>query len=186
MPKRGLEFFTYEVSDRTLELRGTGAAKKLREFVAGNSIVLDLGCGIGAVAKRLAPHCKELYAVDVSEVYLRRAKRYLASSRNVIVLRVDGETLSCFQNDTFDFIYSWYVLVHLRKESVKNYLKEAHRILKQGGIFYFHLPNPDTVWPSYQFYSNEDVTELLNFSSLSLKSMVAGRDELTLIMCKTR
>ena len=45
---------------------GENVAEELKKFVNKDSIVLDVGCGIGRVEKFLAPYCKEVHGVDVS------------------------------------------------------------------------------------------------------------------------
>src|SRR5262249_26879334 len=37
--------------------------------------VLELGCGTGLYTERIAPLCRELVAVDISELLLEQAKR---------------------------------------------------------------------------------------------------------------
>ncbi len=41
----------------------------------GSATVLDMGCGTGAFAIHAASHCRKVYAVDIAQAMLRRARR---------------------------------------------------------------------------------------------------------------
>jgi len=46
---------------------GKDIAEKLRKFIDKNSIVLDVGCGLGRIEKYLAQYCKEIHADSFGE-----------------------------------------------------------------------------------------------------------------------
>lgn len=184
MPKRGLDFFAPRVDEAAVEEGGREAAERLQQFVKPDAIVLDLGCGLGRVAKHVAPLCKSIYVVDASSAYCLRAQHYLRNLPNVHVGKVDGKSLRDFADNSFDLVYAWEVLVHANKQVVQRYLSEVQRILKPNGIFYFHLPQPEISFPPFEWYSKEELEELLASSPLTLKSRIDGRDEITFVMTK--
>ena len=124
-----------------VELSGAKVADELRGFIEPTSVVMDLGCGMGRVAKYLATSCKELHCVDISRTLLRRARKRLKDYPNVFLHRNDGRTLSSFPDNTFDFIFSVITFAHVEKEDAYSYLVEIHRILKKGAKTYLQFPN---------------------------------------------
>ena len=184
MPKRGLDFFAPQMSESVMEEGGKQAAEMLRGFSKPDSVVLDLGCGLGRVAMYLAPFCRSLYAADASSAYCLRARSRLRHLSNVHVVKVDGRSLSYFPDNTFDLVYSWEVFVHATKQVVQRYLCEVKRVLKKGGVFYFHLPQPEISFPPFEWYSKDDLERLLAASPLGLQSRINGRDEITIVMVR--
>jgi SAM-dependent methyltransferase len=120
---------------------GKDIAEKLRKFIDKNSIVLDVGCGLGRIEKYLAEHCKEIHAVDISSRMIKFAKEYLKGYENVFFYVNNGKDLRIFPDEKFHFCFSILVLQHLEKEDAFNYIEEIHRVLKPGGKVYLQFPN---------------------------------------------
>lgn len=98
--------------------------------------ILDLACGTGAHAIRLAPMGYEVVGVDVSAAQLRIA-RGKARQRGLRIsfLRADMRTVSLGR--TFDAVIcmfgGWGYLVRIR--DVRAALARAYRNLRPGGLF---------------------------------------------------
>jgi ubiquinone/menaquinone biosynthesis C-methylase UbiE len=104
-------------------------------------VALDVGCGIGRIETYLAPHCRKLYAVDVSDGMIAMARERLKGIDNVVLDVVDGTSLRQFDDSLFDFVFSLLVLQHMEKEDAYLYLEEMHRVLKPRGVLYLQFPN---------------------------------------------
>jgi SAM-dependent methyltransferase len=96
--------------------------------------VLEIGCGIGRLLKPLSRRVDRAVGVDVSEEMIRRGREYCADRANVELHRTDG-SLGFLPADSVDFVFSHIVFQHVpRKVYVERYFREAHRVLKPGGI----------------------------------------------------
>lgn len=124
----------------TFDLRGEQYANELKRIIEPNSVVLDLGCGIGRVEKFLASHCKEIYGIDASKKMLKLARKTVIYE-NVHFHKNNGRDLSMFPNESFDFVFSIAVLQHIEKEDAIFYLMEIYRVLKENGRAYLQFPN---------------------------------------------
>ncbi len=116
-------------------------AQRVAQMLGKSSVVLDLGCGIGRVESSLWRHCREIYAVDVSDRMLTLSKRRLAGIPNIKLLRLNGTDLHVFQENMFDLCFSFHCLQHMEKEDAYLALREIHRVLNLGGIAYLHFPD---------------------------------------------
>lgn len=96
--------------------------------------VLEIGCGIGRLLKPLSARVAWAVGVDLSDEMVRRGREYCADRPNVELHRTDG-SLGFLEAGSFDFVFSHIVFQHLpRKTYVERYLREAHRVLKPGGV----------------------------------------------------
>jgi SAM-dependent methyltransferase len=103
--------------------------------VRGRDAALEIGCGPGRLMKPLARHFTEIHGVDVSDEMIRLAKERLADTPNAVPHHGTGSDLSQFPDEKFDFVYSYAVFQHIpSRDVVFNYLREARRVLKTGGI----------------------------------------------------
>lgn len=102
-------------------------------------IILDIGCGIGRMEKFLSPLFKEVYGVDVSKEMIKRGKKQLKNCKNVIFQNCNGKDLKMFEDNMFDFVFSYTTFQHVPGYIVWSYCKEAYRVLKPDGVFKFQV-----------------------------------------------
>lgn len=122
-------------------VRGQAATNELIE-AAGllpGSKILDMGCGLGGSARRLASRldCR-VTGLDLSEEYVTCAK-YLTSLLK-LEDKVSFETASClempFDDDEFDAILSIQMMMNIDDKA--GLIEEIRRVLKSGGKFVFY------------------------------------------------
>ncbi len=95
-----------------------------------DTVVADLGCGTGQVSAALAPHVKQVIAVDNSPAMLKAAKKQAGELANVDLRR--GEVSAVPIDDaTCDAALLLLVLGYVPDPAAA--LKEMSRILKPGG-----------------------------------------------------
>ena len=71
-----------------------------------------------------------------SEGLLEMAREHHKSYSNVNFVKCNGTDLSCFEDNTFDYIYERLVFIHVPKEGIVKYIKEFFRVLRPGGFLY--------------------------------------------------
>jgi 2-polyprenyl-3-methyl-5-hydroxy-6-metoxy-1,4-benzoquinol methylase len=93
--------------------------------------VLEIGCGMGCMAMNWAQHGADVTAVDLNPVAISQTRRRFESYGLAGDIReADAENLA-FEDNTFDFVYSWGVLHHTPR--TQKTIEEVHRVLKPGG-----------------------------------------------------
>ncbi len=93
--------------------------------------ILDLGCGPGKDVFLFSKSGYEAVGIDGSKGMVGQAiKRF--PKKTFIVM--DVRDLK-FPDETFDAVWSWSTLTHLRKADKAIALREVCRVLKKGGLF---------------------------------------------------
>jgi predicted TPR repeat methyltransferase len=108
--------------ERTLEFCGEGPFER----------ALELGCSEGAFTRLLAPRCRSLVAVDISEIAVERARERLRGLDHVTceVLQLPSE----FPEGEFDLIVASDVLYYWPLADVVATLPRIEDALAPGGV----------------------------------------------------
>jgi SAM-dependent methyltransferase len=110
------------------------------------AVAVEIGCGIGRLARALAPRVAKVYAGDVSPEMLAGAREYCAGHDNVEILRIDAN-LAGVPSGVADLVYSHLVFQHVpRVKFIRAYVREAHRVLKAGGVFRANVDGRNRQW----------------------------------------
>jgi SAM-dependent methyltransferase len=120
---------------------GRVEAEALRRFLRADARVLDVGCGTGRVMEHLAPWCREVHGIDISRRMVDAGRERLAHLPNVFFHHGNGYDLAGFGDGSFDLVYSIVALQHMPRTVAYNYLLESNRVLRQGGVLWFYVPN---------------------------------------------
>lgn len=99
--------------------------------------VLEIGFGNGTLLKYFSNRGFLIYGTEVNEVLLNTAKKF---GYNVGA----PDSLLTINDDYFDLIVAMDVLEHLTKEEILQSFSLNKRILRQGGLFIFRVPNVDS------------------------------------------
>jgi SAM-dependent methyltransferase len=120
--------------------------RKLLEFLLSSvgiqkdSLVIDIGCGVGSNLRHFRSMCSRLIGID-SEIYsLSLAKKRLSA-----VPLVNGDLTNLpFKASSIDLIIATDILEHLDED--KKGIKEIHRTLKWEGKAIFTVPAFEFLW----------------------------------------
>ncbi|MBI2196828.1 class I SAM-dependent methyltransferase [Candidatus Daviesbacteria bacterium] len=97
--------------------------------------ILEVGCGLGAMAAELTRRGSNVTALDLNLDELKKGhQRY----PEVNFVNADAHTLP-FPNQSFDWIISFDAMEHL--VNFPQYLAEARRVLVPNGLTAFEIPN---------------------------------------------
>lgn len=113
----------------------------ISQFFQAPSTILDLGCGAGFLSNELSERGHQVVGVDLSESSLEMARIFDTTER-VWYLSADA-TATPFPSESFDAVCAMDLLEHV--ENPQAVIREASRVLKPGGLFFFHTFNR-TFW----------------------------------------
>jgi len=103
--------------------------------------VLDLGCGEGHVARRLARSGAKVVGVDPTKPLLDFARAAESKQPLGIDFRLEAaEHLRSLDDSSLDAVVSVLALHHVKDLRVA--LSEVHRVLRPGGRFCVVIPHP--------------------------------------------
>jgi len=93
--------------------------------------LLELGCGAGFYTKVLAANASRVMATDLSDEMLAVARTQVKDLQNVTVAKADCEK-TAFPDGKFSSVFMANLVHVIENPSIT--LKEAYRILKDGGL----------------------------------------------------
>ena len=116
-----------------------GAPPKLPDLPPG-SRVLELGCGNGKTLAAMLRRPWRVAALDLSPLAVRLggavAASVLDASSEADLLVADVASLP-FRDSTFDAVFAFHIIGHLRENDRLLVAREAARVLKAGGSLFF-------------------------------------------------
>jgi ubiquinone/menaquinone biosynthesis C-methylase UbiE len=114
----------------------------VREAAPSPALVLDFGCGTGQLANHLCDHQYQVTACDMADRMIARAQENFGSSDvNWVGLSADWRRLP-FASQTFDAVVASCVLEYV--VDLNMVFGELARVLRDGGVFVFNVPNPES------------------------------------------
>ena len=126
---------------------GTSAAQwsgtifpRIRPYLPAGTI-LEIGPGYGRWTHYLKDHCQHLIVVDRAPECIEACRARFADDPRVTAHVNEGGSLSMIPDRSVDFIFSFDVFVHIKREVVETYLTEFARILNVGGRGFIHHSN---------------------------------------------
>lgn len=143
------------------------------------TIVLDIGCGVGELLLRLKELSCNAYGADVDEI----TSKYLHETMNLNVAVCDIDSGTPFSDNFFDVIIMRHSLEHVHNPA--DVLREVKKIMKPGGLLVIGVPNIDSFvskitkekWndldiPRHLFHFNPlTISALLHKSGFSIESI---------------
>lgn len=103
------------------------------KYCRDSKIILDIGCGSGEFCRAFVNEGKMVIGLDLDGARLKKIK---CSTLQLVC--ADAQKLP-FRKGSVDCILSLSVVEHLETPEV--HVKEVHRLLENGGVAVFQLPN---------------------------------------------
>lgn len=157
--------------------------------IAGNSKILDMGCGTGNYTQALYKTTKNIIGLDYSFGMLAQAK---AKYSAIPFLQSDVTNLP-FESETFDGTFAVQVLHHIKEK--ERFLKEAHRILRKRAHIALHACSHEQMrvyWFYHYFHKGLEVDlarmpDVIEIASLLEKAGFMGVRQRNLLSgCRSR
>ena len=182
------------------ERAGRADAERIGALFGRDDVVLDLGCGIGRVARYVAPGCRTLWAVDASDAMLASARERLGGLANVRFARCEGTAMPALPRNSVDVAYSLLTLQHVEREDAFALLRDLRRVLRPGGVAYLTFPNllSDTYLAAFvehvdrgdvanptraRLYTPQEVERLLPAAGFPIESLDIGVE--LVVVCRS-
>lgn len=118
--------------------------------------VLDLGCGPGTAAVKMAKAGLQVEAIDASAEMIA-----LASQHNGVQARVG--TFDDIEGDQiYDGIWASFCLLHAPRSRMADHLSALHTALKPGGVFFIGMKlgtgtHRDDIGRQYTYYAQDEL-----------------------------
>lgn len=101
---------------------------------------IDIGCGEGYNTRLLCERGVTMTAIDISEVFIEKAKEAEAQHPLGINYQVASAIELPFADNQFDFATSFMCLMDIPE--LEQALAEAYRVIKPGSFFQFSITHP--------------------------------------------
>ncbi|MGD9573099.1 MAG: class I SAM-dependent methyltransferase [Thermoleophilia bacterium] len=152
----------YNTTDaEAFDASGAQQADELADHLTPDRVVMDLGCGIGRVARHVAPRVGRLIAADSSPAMLAFAQERMPDADNVDFVTVEGTRIPV-ADDEVDFAYSLVTLQHLERESAFLLLRELRRVMRPGAtahLTFANLAAPEYLTAFVRYAENGDAAD---------------------------
>lgn len=104
-------------------------------------VFVDIGCGIGRMAKWVGPLVKQYHGIDISQEMLNVARAKFVDVTNVAFHKGEKD-LAMLDDNTVDIVFTCLTFQHIGLEKSLAYIKDTKRVLKVGGRFLcYNIPN---------------------------------------------
>lgn len=138
---------------------------------------LDAGCAKGFLLNIASQYGWEPFGFDISSYAIKEA-RSVCPRAHLLVL--DAQSPLPFPSDFFEVITACELIEHLTRP--ENFIKEAYRLLKPGGLLFITTPNASSIIIGFPLMKNvcqaikyppfDDESHVSYFSSKSISKLL--------------
>lgn len=132
-------------------------------------VILDLACGMGRLARFVAPNVKKYIGIDFIPEMINKARTYNKQFSNVEFYVNEGADLSVLDSQSIDIVFCELAFQHMVKTIQESYIKEVHRVLKKNGLFYLQIPRLEFYKDPTYARSEEEI--LLMFKGFDIENL---------------
>lgn len=122
--------------------------KQIRDLIAPDSTVIDIGCGTGRFSFSVADKCSSVVGIDISKRNIDRANKTLLKHPNdkISFLHAGIGEILAERNRHFDFAVMTYILHEVDEEQRIHLLRNTARIADAIIIGDYLAPRPTGFW----------------------------------------
>lgn len=133
---------------RFIDPWGKEIRDNISNFIESNSVVIDVGCGTGALVFELSKKCKDVVGIELSLKMIRFANqlREKENISNVQFIHADAVRLSKTVKQRFDYAITSLVLHEMSDDDRIKAVNEMKSIAKKIIIADFTAPQPKNAW----------------------------------------
>ena len=113
---------------------------RIRNCLPANTI-LEIGPGYGRWTHYLKDYCQRLIIVDRAVRCIEACRQRFADDPRITGYVNEGGSLDMAADASIDFVFSFDVFVHIRRDIVAAYLQQLATKLKNGGKGFIHHSN---------------------------------------------
>jgi ubiquinone/menaquinone biosynthesis C-methylase UbiE len=164
---------SFEESNNVTVQRCFFAYEYARDFVKGKNTA-DIGCADGYGTQYLADYTQSTVGVDYSESTIADARQKHAAKTNLTFKSSSVPPLP-IESESMDVITAFQFIEHI--EPRLEFIKEAYRVLKPGGVFICTTPNAKMSLARNPFHVHEYTFDEMQkemsllFDSVELKGL---------------
>lgn len=136
------------------------------------SNVVDLACGRGRNTTKLIPVSKKITLIDICQDNIDYCKTRFKKEKGLSFKKCDGDSIP-MKDESVSLMYCFDAMVHFDPEIVYNYLNETFRVLKPGGMAFFHHSNY-SLWCNTDWRHNPHARNFMTYHLFSLWARKAG------------
>lgn len=139
-----------DILEKRSRVDASTAEALLRPWLRPKARVLDFGCGIGRLTKRLAEaHPQtEFVATDISTLATKQAAKSTKGLHNTRILPFDGRTTAQLEQDSVAVVLAWHVVERVPRHLLNLIIREWNRVLRIGGAACIDVPFLSTPYKS--------------------------------------
>jgi len=164
-----------DYAERTAHLDKDPALEAFIAALPEGARVLDLGCGPGVMAGRMAAEGFSVLATDaVPEMVEMAAARPGVEARVARFDEIEGVA-------EFDGVWANFSLLHAPRGDLPGHMARIHRALRSGGLFHIGMKvgegeKRDELGRLYSFFTEAELRGLLTDAGFSVMDARRGRE----------
>jgi ubiquinone/menaquinone biosynthesis C-methylase UbiE len=128
------------------------------------SSIVELACGHGRHVQKYLDRANNIILVDINQYNIDFCKERFSKENKIKYLVNKGNNFEGIESNSQTAIFTYDAMVHFEMLDILQYIKEANRILVNGGKILFHHSNADYLpwmgWnrpPHYRNFMSADI-----------------------------
>lgn len=133
---------------RFIDTDATPLRNKILDFLEDGKTVIDVGCGTGGFALKMASRCRYVLGVDVSEkqIVMAQRRKEKAGVQNVDFRHINAAALGKSLQEKFDYATLSLMIHEIPQSERLQILREIKQVAEKIIILDYNTPQPFSFW----------------------------------------